>query len=160
MHAEPLTYVDQPKARCFGNSAALCAEATVLQKTGEPTVNLEVAPKNQQQVQWANKVTLQLGVNELPLLAALCLGYLPNVEFKRPNKGITIERQAQKLFIKASQSGGGLFVLPIPMAETYQLCTLVLSQLHKSSPTNDSGLILAALKGAAALYRAQNPQSR
>lgn len=84
----------QAKVRCFGSKAALTAEATyITQEGGVPlaALNLEVAPRQGERVEWKRKIVLQLGEDDLPLLCCVCLGYLPKAEFKRPTKGITIE---------------------------------------------------------------------
>ena len=148
----------QAKARCYAGRAALTAEATVIQHDGQPpvpTLNLDVAPRQGESIQWNSKITLQLGEVELPLFAAVCLGYLPKAHFKRPTKGIVIERQPNKLFISATQGQGTAYALPIPIAQTYQLGTLALAQLKKQAIVDDAELLLAALRGAAALYSSQ-----
>lgn len=71
---------DQPKVRCYGANAALTVEATPLMVKGVPdghTVNLDVAPRQGENVIWAQKITIQLSDTELPILAAVCLGFLP-----------------------------------------------------------------------------------
>lgn len=86
-------------------------------------------------------------------MAAVCLGYLPKARFKRSGKGIFIERQTNKLFIFATQGSGNAFALPIPIGQTFQVSSLVLSQLQKQTEYSDSNLLIAALRGAAALYK-------
>ncbi len=145
----------QKKVRCYSAHAALTAEATSIIRDGQPSVaalNLDVAPRHADQVQWTKKITLQLGEAELPLFAALCLGFLPKVHFKRPTKGIVIERQPNKLFVSATQGQGTAYALPIPIAKSFQLGVLALSQLKKQMSCKDEALLLAALRGAAALY--------
>lgn len=145
----------QEKVRCYGARAALTAEATSIVRDGQPpvaAVNLDVAPRHGEQIQWAKKITLQLGEAELPLFAALCLGFLPKVHFKRPTKGIVIERQPNKLFVSATQGQGTAYALPIPIAQSFQLGVLALTQLKKQMSCADDALLLAALRGAAALY--------
>jgi len=59
----------QEKVRCYGARAALTAEATSIVRDGQPpvaAVNLDVAPRHGEQIQWAKKITLQLGEAELP----------------------------------------------------------------------------------------------
>jgi hypothetical protein len=149
------SFSDQPKVRCFGGSAALTVEATWLTRDAGSvaTINLDVAPRQMDSVDWSRKITLQLSENELPLFAAVCLGYLPKCQFKRPGKGILIERQNSKLFLSASAEGdGNRFSLPIPIGQTFQIGCLALSQLKKQVQLDDADLIIASLRGAAALY--------
>lgn len=148
----------QPKVRCFGSKAALTAEATTIEKNGAELVaalNLEVAPRQGEHINWKSKIVLQLGEDDLPLLCCVCLGYLPKAEFKRPTKGLLIERQENKLFVSASQGAGTAYALPLPISQTFQLGTLALAQLKKQSASSDDQLILASLRGAAALYKPQ-----
>ncbi|UQG62609.1 hypothetical protein MIH18_23050 (plasmid) [Marinobacter sp. M3C] len=145
----------QAKVRCYGARAALTAEATSITRDGQSPIaalNLDVAQRQGEHVQWDKKITLQLGETELPLFAALCLGLLPKVHFKRPTKGIVIERQPNKLFVSATQGQGTAYALPIPMAQSFQLSALALAQLKKQVSGVDEAFLLAALRGAAALY--------
>jgi len=100
-----------------------------------------------------NEVVLQLGEDDLPLLCCVCLGYLPKAEFKRPTKGITIERQPGRIYLAASQGSGTGYALPLPISQSFQLGALALAQLKKQSVCDDEQLVLAALRGAAALYK-------
>lgn len=146
----------QPKVRCFGSNAALTVEATPLLTKGEPTghtVNLDVAPRLGENVEWSRKITVQLSDTELPIMAGVCLGFLPKAHFKRSGKGIIIERQAGKLFISATQGSGSAFALPLPIGQTFQVSSLVLAQLQKQTELSDGNLLIAALRGAAALYK-------
>lgn len=57
MQDHPLS--QQAKVRCFGKSAAITAEATVINKDRQapvPTVNLEVAPREGADVNWGTRV--------------------------------------------------------------------------------------------------------
>lgn len=146
---------NQEKVRCFGSSAALTLEATQLLVKGEPaghTVNLDVAPRVGESVNWERKITLQLSETELPIMAALCLGFLPIAEFKRPGKGIKLERQSGKIFISATQGAGNVFALPVPIGTTFLISGLLLKQIQKHTCLTGD-LVIAALRGASALYK-------
>ena len=147
---------NQRKVKCFGSKAALTVEACPLITNGEmsgETLNLDVAPRERENVIWEKKITVQLSENELPIFACVCLGYLPKGEFKRPSKGITVERQSNKLYISATQGAGNIHGLPIPIGQTFHVGNIALMQLQKQTGNNDSELLIAALRGAAALYR-------
>lgn len=120
------------------------------------TVNLDVAPRQGENVIWARKITIQLSDTELPIMAAVCLGYLPKAHFKRSGKGIVIDRQPNKLYVSATQGSGNAFALPIPIGQTFQVSSLILSQLLKQTALTDSNLLVTALRGAAALYKPSN----
>lgn len=143
-----------PKARCFGSNAALTVEASLLQSKGGTrgdTVNIDIAGRFGETVDWKNKITFQLDESELALFASVCLGYLPCCEFKRPGKGVKIERQRSKLYITASRSDAR-FSLPVPIGQLFQVSTLVLAQLQKQSFVTGE-MLIASLRGAASLYR-------
>ncbi|PVZ64522.1 hypothetical protein [Pelagibaculum spongiae] len=145
----------QAKIKCFGSKAALCAEATRLPKIDLPTINLEVAPRYGEKVEWRQKIVIQLSDSELPIACAVLMGYLPNAHFKRPGKGIDIERQENRLLIRASAGTGNLFMLPVTIGDSFRLCTIMLRQLVKQTGLGDETLVLAALRGAAALNKPQ-----
>jgi len=138
-----MSFNDQEKCKCFGNQAAICVEA-VISRNGHPTINLEVAPRQEGTMLWDQKIILQMSVQELPVLAATLLGYRQSCEFKRQTKGIQIERQQASLFVKASE--GKILALPIVPGDVFRFSSIVLNQLMKSSPCNER-LMLTALKG-------------
>ena len=151
-----LSPADQAKVRCYGSAGALTVEATQLHKNGQvcgDTVNLDVAPKDSNGVQWDRKITLQLSDSELPILASVCLGFLPKAQFKRPDKGIVIERQVNKIYFNATQGAGNNFALPVSIGQTFQITALVLTQLQKQTGLSDGNLLIAALRGSASLYQ-------
>lgn len=80
------------------------------------------------------------------------MGYIPNLHLKRQDKGIELARQANSIFIKASAGYGNLFVLPANIGDSFRLSALTLAQLKLQSGIEDWTLLLAALRGAAALY--------
>ena len=154
MENNPLS--QQAKVRCFGNKAAITAEATFINKDGQPpvaTINLEVAPRFGADVDWSKKIVIQLSDQELPLLCGLFMGYIPSLHIQRPGKGIELERQLGNIYIKASSGRGVLYSLPAGIGDTFKLSTLFLKQLKLQSGLQDETLILAALRGAASLYK-------
>lgn len=146
----------QPKVKCFGSVAALCAEGLLSagDQDAVPTINLEVAPRVRESVSWEKKIVLQLSDTELPTLCCVLLGFLPAIHLKRPGKGIEVIRQPNKLFVKATAGAGVNYLLPITIGDTFRLSALCLSQLKLQSGIQDEGAIVAALRGAAALYQA------
>lgn len=156
MHSLPTDHpAKQAKVRCYAGRSAITVEATSIKREDErycATLNLDVAPRLGESIQWQKKITVQLAESELPLFAAVCLGYLPRADFKRPTKGISIERQPNKLFVSATQGKGAAYALPIPIAETFQMGSLALTQLKKQGHVEEPELLLAALRGAAALF--------
>lgn len=147
---------NRAKVRCYASKAGLTIEATSLMKKNVPigyTVNIDVAPRNKDEVDWSNKITVQVSETELPIFASVMLGYLPKAHFKRSDKGIFIERQKGKTFISATQGAGKAYALPVPIGQSFQIADLLLKQLKAQSHCGNSELILAALRGSSALYK-------
>jgi hypothetical protein len=150
---------ERQKVKCYGSSAALTVEATRLGDdtlSAGHTVNLELARKHASTgFNWSNKITIQLSEAELVLMACVCMGYLPEAKFQRPNKGLTIQRQPNKLYVTASQ-GRLSASLPLPIGQVSLVSMLVLQQLLLNMRCPDSNLMIASIRGAAALYSAEN----
>tara|TARA_R110001592_G_scaffold221139_2_gene475820 strand:- start:27702 stop:28187 length:486 start_codon:yes stop_codon:yes gene_type:complete len=146
------------KAKCFGNQAALTVEATALLMKGEPvgsTVNLELARRVADGFDWSDKIQFQLSEDELAAFACVLLGYLPRFHFKRPSKGIEVERQTDKLFVRGTAGTGKIFALPLTAGRVFAVSTLVIGQLQSHFDCTDTQVVLASLRGAAALSRNQ-----
>lgn len=144
----------QEKVRVFGNQAAMTAEATIITKERSapvPTINLEVAPRKGADVNWEHKIIIQLSDQELPLLCATFMGYMPSLQIKRPGKGIELMRQPGGIYIKASAGRGALYVLPANVGDSFRLCALFLRQLKLQSGLSSETLLLAALRGSTSL---------
>jgi hypothetical protein len=152
----------QRKVRIYSKSSALTAEATQYPKDTinvvlQTTLSLDVAPVNKNSHQsdndfdWSEKISLQLSPTELPILVGLLLGYLPKCEFKRPTKGIYIERQVGNIYLKASSGSAKQYQMPIPIGHTFQLSAIAISQLQQQCQLNGD-LLIAAVRGACSLY--------
>ena len=142
---------DLPKARAFGAKAALCIEGT-FDGDGCATVNIELAPREGDSVNWSRKLVFQATQSELVLIAAVMCGFLPSVQISRGTKGLFIERQTNKLFLRATAGSGTLYLLPATIGDTFFLSVLVLERLKLAAGCGDDTL-MAALKGAATLIR-------
>lgn len=144
----------QPKVRCFGDRAALCAEASsrVEEGTTLHAINLEMAPRQSGEVVWSRKINIELSTTELPLVCGVGLGLLPSLRIERPGKAIDIQRQDNKLYVRGF-GGDQALALPITMGDTFRLTALLLMQLQKQCNGLEEGLLMAALRGALALYR-------
>lgn len=148
---------DNPKLHLYGAAAAITIEGSSKQTQDGTyhTVNLDVAPKPDDRVDWSRKISMQLSPNELVLLCGILLGYAPNAHFQRPGKGINIERQSQKVFISASAGHGNRFALPLNIGDTQRAADLLVHQLVKGSFTGSVESILATVRGACALIKLQ-----
>ncbi|EIF42790.1 hypothetical protein DOK_12021 [gamma proteobacterium BDW918] len=153
-HAEVEAY--GRKAKCFGRNAALTVESTPLLLQGAvsgSTVNLELARRSGDGYDWKSKLVIQLSEDELAALACVLLGFLPRYHFKRPGKGIEIERQPEKLFVRGTAGAGNIYTLPLPPGRVFAVSTLVIGRLQEHFETRDTQVVLASLRGAAALLR-------
>jgi hypothetical protein len=66
----------------YGQKAALCFEPT-LTRSNVPTITLDAAvARGQRQYDWSSKIRLQLTRQELPVAAAVLLGFRAKCEFK------------------------------------------------------------------------------
>lgn len=144
----------QPKVKCFGSRAALCAEAlmSASEDAAIPTINLEVAPRIGDKVAWDQKLVIQLSDTELPMLCGVFLGFLPAIHLKRPGKGVEVTRQPNRIFVKATAGTGVNYLLPVTIGDTFRLSALCLQQLKHQAGIADESAIVAALRGACALY--------
>jgi hypothetical protein len=144
------------KTKCFGSNAALTVEASPLLVKGEPfgsTVNIELAKRVGTGFDWGNKIQLQLSEDELAAFACVLLGYIPRYHFKRPAKGVEVERQDSKLFVRGTAGSGNLFALPLPPGRVFAVSTLVIGQLQSHFECTDTSVILASLRGASSLIK-------
>ena len=150
------------EVNAFSTNAALQVQASVIEKTGKATVNVELAPKSSSGsgYDWVNnKISFQLSTSELPLLCAVFLGFLPDFACARPEKGFSVERQDNKLYFRATGLTKGsrekpqLVHLPVNIADAFQVCALCLAQLQVQSGLVDGSLAIQALRGAAGLYK-------
>jgi len=146
----------QEKYRCFSKSAGMTIEATTRKAEPKgPTINIDIAPRRNNSINWKDKITVQLSDTELPVFAAVCLGFLPSCKIARPGKGLEVIRQEGKLYFRASAGKGCLYALPAQIGEAFNICTLVLRQLEQQTLIHDGQLLLAALRGSAALYKSE-----
>jgi hypothetical protein len=144
------------KAKCFGRNAALTVESTPLLVQGVAagsTVNLELARRSGEGFDWKGKLVIQLSEDELAAFACVLLGYLPKFKFSRPGKGIEVERQPERIFIKGTAGAGLVYALPLPAGRVFAVSTLVIGQLQAHFDAADTQVVLASLRGAAGLLR-------
>ncbi|MCF4010648.1 hypothetical protein [Rheinheimera sp. UJ63] len=133
----------------FGKKCAFQVE-TSQTKGGWMSVNIESAERenpndpNNKRYLWTNKTVLQMTKTELPIFAAVMLGFLPSARFdNHDSKFLEVINQGQNFFMK---SGGGqgrsLHVAPVPTIEAYMYGTLALTQYCRNfnGLTTETGL--------------------
>lgn len=118
----------------FGGKHAFQVESSIT-KNGWHTVNIEAAARenpndpNNKRYLWANKTVLQMTKAELPIFAAVMLGFLPSARFdNHDSKWLEVENQSRNFFIKSGAPNKGVHVAPVPTVEAYMYGTLALTQ--------------------------------
>ena len=94
------------------------------------------------QFDWQNKVRIQLTRQELPIVAAVVLGYRSACEFKNHgagnDKGFSMERQGGgRVFVRVFARDQGVKAVPIETADEFYVAGLFLRQLGKVMPWLD-----------------------
>lgn len=158
--AEDARARDRLTHHVYGTKGALCFETDMTRETdrreARPTVALDAAEASApKQFDWGNKIRIQMTINELPMVAAVLLGFLPKCEFKNHgpdnNKGFSIERQQGQFFVRVFTKGANVAV-PMYMPDAYHVTALVLRQLQALSPWMSGDAITASLRGTAAVH--------
>jgi hypothetical protein len=143
---------NNPKLHLYGNSAAVTLEGT--QKGALSTLNIDIAPKpDNHNVDWSQKITLQLSFDEMVCVAGVFLGYVPEFSCKRPSKGISFQRQPGKVFVSASSGAGHIYGIPLTIGDCVQCSDFILARISENCVGQSSDLLLASIKGALALSR-------
>lgn len=147
----------------YGKDAALCVEPALIEDTSleqaSPsfhTVLVEMAPaKGEGRFAWENKISIRLTRRELPLFYAVCMGWLPEAEFKNHgtehDKALVIKDQQNKLFVRVRQGRKGHGV-PIPPEELFYVAGLVLKALQSNMPGLDTQAIAMLARRTAAMH--------
>lgn len=138
------------RVRVYGTKAALCVEADTTRQD-EPTLRIEAAPATGPTTyDWQRKLIVQLTREELPLMTATVLGFLPRCECKNHgpdnNKGLEIVHQGGHLFVRVFQKEKGVFALPVNPTDTYALAALGLRALRQATPWLSDQGVLALLR--------------
>lgn len=125
--------------KVYGCKAALCVEEDET-KAGYKTVRIEAALAKQganRKYDWSSKIAVQVTKAELPMVAAVFLGMVPQVEYKnhgpQNNKGFSFDDQGSKLFARVF-SPEGVKALPISPEDAFEVSNLLLTQMAKNHP--------------------------
>jgi hypothetical protein len=126
-------------------------------KDGWSTIRLEGAAKlnnNTKQYDWKNKITIQITKSELPVIAAVLLGFMPSCEFGnhgQTNKGFALINQEKSFFFKIFEPGERkrMYVCPVPLVEANLMGTLALAQHTANFPSLSSDSALTAIRSLA-----------
>lgn len=124
----------------YGGKAALCWEDDTT-RAGEATVRLEAASATgPRQYDWSNKVIIQLTRDELPCVAAVFLGLIPEAKGSNHGQGdnggkwFEIQHQGSKLFCKVGDPQSKMKAVPIEAQDAYWVATLLIRQIRAARP--------------------------
>lgn len=137
------------KIKVYAVSSALTAEACV-DSNQRHTVSLEVAQGHTPHFDWKKKLQIMLMPNELPVVLAVLLGWVPQIEAHhhgpKKDKGFLVQHQGGHVFLKIFQGNNGVRAIPIGGADLLALSGLLTHQLLKNSPWLTSDSLLTLLK--------------
>jgi len=129
-----------PQHHVYGGKAALTFE---LDETtaGVPTVALDGANSvGERKYDWGSKVRIQFTTRELPVVAAVFLGIMPECSFQNHgpanDKGFSIAWQPdrQAFFVKVWQGKGNLRAVPMPREDAFYVAQIVIRAIQQGSP--------------------------
>jgi len=138
----------------YGGRAALKIELDALKsdedETQRYTVQLEIAPaKAVRSYDWTRKIPFQFTKKELPMLAAVLLGYVPSLEIgnhgPENDKAISIVDQGTNLLVKVKQ-GAKTLMIPVEPADAHAWTMVCLLALKKNHPEIDGTLLLETVR--------------
>ncbi|MEE4377187.1 MAG: hypothetical protein V2J55_06690 [Candidatus Competibacteraceae bacterium] len=147
--ASPAQNQTRLSVHVYGQKAALCFEPT-LTRSHVPTLTLDAAlAQGQRQYDWGNKLRLQLTRQELPMVAAVLLGFRPKCEFTnhgdQNNKGFSIEDQGQHVFIRVFAKDQPVRAVPVTPEDAFRITTLLLRQLQSACPWLTGGDLISLI---------------
>jgi len=155
MKADRPARIDSRKVRVFGKTAALTFEETTSRHEGQ-TISVDAAAKQGETVLWKDKIIFQFTVDELPVLAAVLIGALPEFDFKfhgeKKDKSVGVYRRANAVLFKVVH-GQKCFTVPVPPGQLFHLSSLVMSQLSASWPGIDGSMMLAQIRSLASVVQ-------
>jgi hypothetical protein len=143
----------------YGKSSALEFSGKLSKKQDFATVFIDAAEviADTKKINWQDKITVQITASELPVVAAVLCGYVNGCAFSNhgpsKDKGFEIVRNHQKnqphrypYVVKVFQKGNAMRVVPMTSADTFYVLQIVLSQLKKNLPHQDTALLITGLQ--------------
>lgn len=129
--------------KVYGSTAALTFDATLTAKDQCPTVTVESACARSDgsgSYDWDNKIAFQFSKGELPMVAAVLLGYLPHCEFRfhgpARNKSCALSLDPSQTRYVLTMAGDGKVQRRVPIGpeDAFYVAGLFIGQLRKISP--------------------------
>ncbi len=154
---DQMSFLRRHSERIFASKAALKVELDILRKASDGdtptyTVLIEMAPvaKEGGSFEWARKVPFQFTKKELPLLAAVLLGYARS-PLKCGNHGpagdkfLEVREQGRSFFVKLGQAGK-FIAMPVEAPDVHAWAQICLIALKLNAPELDGASHLALLR--------------
>ena len=144
----------------YASSGALCFELDKLRPDGagreQLTVSIDAAPSvGRQQFDWSNKMTVQLGVRELPMLVGVLMGAVPEWSAKSHgvdhNKSLRLRAQSNGFQVFVTHASAAVSV-PMLYQDTYPVLSLSLKALQANDPHLTTETILQLCARASGVH--------
>lgn len=143
----------EPNIHIYGHDSALAIDKE-MHRSGAHTIGIDAAEKKGNKVFWDRKIRFQATPEELPVIAAVLMGFLPECEFKfhgrERNKSLAVMRRANAILFRVS-SGGQSYTVAVPAGHAFGVSAAVMCQVMRNSPGIDGTLAVAQLKSIASL---------
>lgn len=114
------------------------------------TIRIEAAPSTSGTTHWSRKIAFQLDLTELPLFAAVVLGFRPSAEFsfhgEARDKALSVRAQQGGLVVSVSRAKSLRVTVPVIEANVFYLSELVLYALTANTFSQDPSLALSLLE--------------
>lgn len=119
----------------YGGKSALTFQESSTRAGGIPTLMVEAASALRPKVyDWKNKVSVQITMQELPVITGVFLGVIEKCEFKNHgdanNKGFSFENQGKTLFCRVFAPGAG-HAVPIYPPDVFYITSMLLERIIK-----------------------------
>lgn len=137
--AEPPYY----SFKIFSSTAALCVAEATTRAERKHTINIEgavalVSSGGRKAFDWANKIVVQLTVQEAYLVLALLENKIRSLRFDghgtKHDKSLQVEFQESHYYFRLTQRGRAAVAVPIRAVDSIQIVSLLYRQLLANEP--------------------------
>jgi hypothetical protein len=142
--ATPPAPVEPPyySFKIFGSSAALCIAEATTRAERKHTINIEgavvLAGGTRKAFDWANKIVVQLTVQEAYQVLALLENKIHSLRFDghgaRHDKSLQVEFQESHYYFRLTQRGRAAVAVPVRAVDSIQIVSLLYRQLLANEP--------------------------
>lgn len=128
--------------KIFGSSAALCIAEATSRAERKRTINIEgavvLAGGTRKAFDWANKIVVQLTVQEAYQVLALLENKIHSLHFDghgaRHDKSLQVEFQKSHYYFRLTQRGRAAVAVPVRAVDSIQIVSLLYRQLLANEP--------------------------